>query len=100
MGLESLLEIFKKAQEKHPSFKSRLAEAEALGRWPLAVGPVIAKNAKAIRVQNQILWVEVGHPIWKSELHYRKRQILDVLNCKAPAANNKLAPPREVLLDI
>src|SRR3954454_13552274 len=100
MGLESLLDILKKAQESHPSFKLRLAEAEALERWKLAVGEVIEKHAKAIRVQNGVLWVEVQHPIWKSELHYRKQQILDILNGKATGANSKLTPPAEVLTDI
>ena len=100
MGLESLLDILKKAQESHPSFKLRLAEAEALGRWRVAVGEVIAKHAKAVRVQSGILWVEVEHPIWKSELHYRKQQILDILNGKMPGARSKLAPPSEILTDI
>ena len=55
-------------------------EAQALSRWELAVGPHIAKHTRAIRVLDGVLWVEVDHPIWKSELHHRKRQILDILN--------------------
>ena len=101
MGLESLLDIIKKAQERHPAFRSRLAEAEALGRWRLAVGEHISKNARAIRVQAGVLWVEVDHTIWKAELHYRKQQILDILNGKTLGASaTRMSAPVEILKDI
>jgi len=77
-----------------------MAEAEALGRWDIAVGELIAKHARAIRVHDSILWVEVEHPIWRSELHYRKRQILDILNGVTPCARKSLFPPKEPLVDI
>ncbi|MEO5970881.1 MAG: DUF721 domain-containing protein [Bdellovibrionia bacterium] len=100
MIFESLLNIIRKAQDRHPTFSIRLAEAEALGRWPIAVGEVIAKHARAIRVKDSILWVEVEHPIWRSELHYRKQQILDILNAKAPCPRKDLSQPKDVLIDI
>jgi len=70
-------------------------EAQALSRWELAVGPIIAKHTRAIRVLDAVLWVEVDHPIWKSELHHRKRQILDILNKQESA---KAQPVLEDLL--
>ena len=100
MPLDSLLEVIKKAQNRNPGFAARLAEAEALGRWEIAVGDLIAKHSNAIRVQDSVLFVEVDHPIWRSELHYRKQQILDILNGKTPCAKAYLTPPREVLKDI
>jgi hypothetical protein len=100
MKLDSLLDILRKVQAKHPAFSNRLAEAEALGRWEIAVGPLISKHSRAIRVQDSVLWVEVEHPIWRTELHFRKQQILDILNGKTPCAKKGLAPPREVLKDI
>ncbi len=69
-------------------------EAQALSRWEIAVGPHIAKYSRAIRVQEGVLWVEVDHPIWKSELHHRKRQILDILNKGAGT------PQQPILLDL
>ncbi len=93
MRLNSLFEIIKKVQEKYPVFSIRYAEAEALGRWDLAVGKLISKHSRAIRVQNSILWVEVEHPIWRAELHYRKNQILNILN-------NKTSSSKEILKDI
>ena len=64
-------------------FKSRLKEAEAVSRWDAAVGPTIAKYAHAVRVEAGVLHVEVGHPMWRSELHHRRRQILEILNSGA-----------------
>jgi len=100
MSFNSLFDILKIAREKHPKFSMRLAEAEALGRWEIAVGELIAKHARAVRVHNSILWVEVEHPIWRAELHYRKQQILDILNGKTPSSKLGLSPPREILKDI
>ena len=91
MGFEKLLDIIRRAQKRYPALEKRMVEASALARWEQAVGPIIAKHSRAIRVQDSVLWVEVDHPIWKSELHYRKRQILLILNQKSP---------KEILVDI
>jgi len=97
MGFDSLLDILRKAQRRHPGFAKRLGEAEALGRWDVAVGPAIAKHTRAIRVQEGVLWVEVDHPIWKSELHHRKHQILELLNS---GRGESLAPAKDPVKDI
>ncbi len=99
-NFHSLLDIIKKAQKKYPKFSQRVSEAEALGRWQIAVGENIAKHSRAVRVQEGVLWVEVDHPVWKSELHYRKQQILDILNGKSPCAQTGLTPFQETLSDI
>lgn len=62
------------------AFQKRLKEAEAVARWEAAVGPIISKHAHALRVEDGVLHVEVAHPIWRSELHHRRRQILEILN--------------------
>jgi hypothetical protein len=102
MPLEKLLDIFKKVGMRYPLLTKRMEEAEALGRWEQAVGAAIAKHTRAIRVQDAVLWVEVDHPIWQSELHHRKRQILDILNSPTPdtATKKGLPAPKETLLDI
>lgn len=94
MAFSALTEILSLVQKKYPALNKRIREAEALGRWDSAVGPMIAKHSRAIRIQDSVLWVEVDHPIWKAELHHRKRQILDLLNGKKPEADT---PP---LVDI
>jgi predicted nucleic acid-binding Zn ribbon protein len=74
-------------------FKRRLQEAEGISRWEIAVGPTIAKYAHAVRVQDGVLHVEVAHPIWRSELHHRRRQILEILN-------QGTSSPSEIFLDL
>jgi predicted nucleic acid-binding Zn ribbon protein len=91
-----LSDILKFAKQRYPALDKRMKEAEALSRWEAAVGPAIAKHSSAIRVQDSVLWVEVDHPIWKSELHYRKRQILEILNKNSES----VSPKTEALTDI
>jgi predicted nucleic acid-binding Zn ribbon protein len=80
MSFSKLADILNKLRSQNPVLSKRLDEASALSRWEGVVGPQIAKHSRAIRIQDSVLWIEVDHPIWKTELHYRKRQILDLLN--------------------
>jgi len=105
MSFDSLSDILRKLQARNPALSKRIQEADALSRWDLAVGAAISKHTRAIRIQDSVLWVEVTHPVWKTELHYRKRQILDLLNqTKAkgtesqPESTQELAP--ELIKDI
>lgn len=102
MAFDRLFDILKLSRSRYPVLTQRIEEAEALARWEKAVGPAIAKHARAIRVQERVLWVEVDHPIWKSELHHRKRQILDILNGAAPGTPAKpgLPSPKQTLVDL
>src|SRR6267154_1845059 len=102
MAFDRLFDILKKTRERYPVLTKRIEEAGALSRWEKAVGPAIAKHARAIRVQDAELWIEVDHPIWKSELHHRKRQILDILNGATPGTPQipGLPPPKEILKDL
>jgi hypothetical protein len=102
MAFDRLFNILKMARSRYPVLDQRIEEAEALARWEKAVGPAIAKRARAIRVHESVLWVEVDHPIWKSELHHRKRQILDLLNGATPGTPNKpsLPPAKQVISDL
>ena len=77
-----LSEVIQKIQSGFPGFQKRWSEAQTVSRWDEAVGSAIAKHTRVRKVENQVLWVEVDHPIWKKELHHRKRQILEVLNQK------------------
>jgi predicted nucleic acid-binding Zn ribbon protein len=99
MSFDRLGDILKILARKYPALSKRMGEAKALSRWDSAVGPIIAKHARAVRVEDKVLWVEVDHPIWKSELHHRKRQILDLLNRQDGAGGSeKLGPLEDLLL--
>ncbi len=80
MAFEKIFDILKRAADRYPALQQRINEAEAFALWDKAVGPIIAKNSRPIRVQNKTLCVEVDHPAWQSELHHRKAQILAALN--------------------
>jgi predicted nucleic acid-binding Zn ribbon protein len=94
MSFDSLSDILRKLQARNPALSKRIQEADALSRWDLAVGAAISKHTRAIRIQDSVLWVEVTHPVWKTELHYRKRQILDLLN-QTKSAGSSAAPQSE-----
>lgn len=100
MAFGRLTDILRVLGTKYPQLSKRIHEAQALGFWEKAVGPVIAKHARAIRVENGVLWVEVDHPAWKSELHHRKQQVLEKLNVVGKADAQGAAPPpiQDILL--
>jgi predicted nucleic acid-binding Zn ribbon protein len=99
MSFGKLTDILRMLGTKYPALTKRIGEAQALGRWEKAVGPVIGKHTRAIRVENGVLWVEVDHPAWKSELHHRKRQILDLLNRQEGSGPNDTKLEDLLLLD-
>lgn len=101
MGFEKLSDILKRIRNHNPALGNRLKEAETLTYWESAVGPQIAKHTRIVRIQEGVLWVEVDHPIWKTELHFRKRQILDALNMhheQTQSNSSELRPPQKNLI--
>lgn len=89
MVFKTLADILLKLREKHPVLHQRLREADAIRRWEKAVGPVIAKHAEIAFVRKGVLFVRVEHPIWRSELHHRKQQILKILNDEEEQTSNQ-----------
>jgi hypothetical protein len=83
--MQNLWQILQALNKKFPSFHSRIQEAQALARWELAVGPLIAKHTRVVRVEEKVLYIETDHPAWQAELQARKRQILDKLNNRKEA---------------
>lgn len=83
MSFNSLAHILKELRNRYPALGQRWEEAQQLAQWDKAVGPGIAKHARALRVEDGILWVEVDHPLWKAEIHHRRGQILERLKALA-----------------
>ena len=94
----SLGDILEEIKRKHPELSKRMGEAKTLDRWEAAVGPAIAKKSKVVAVRGGTLIVEVAHPVWRSELHYRKTQILEALN--APAGKDNGSTPSTRITDL
>src|SRR5688500_18834231 len=80
MSFQKLSEILSKVAGRYTALSKSIKEDKALSRWETGVSPAIANHTRAIQVQDGVLWVEVDHPIRRTELHYRKRQILEALN--------------------
>jgi predicted nucleic acid-binding Zn ribbon protein len=78
-GLGEILDLLKK---RFPELDKRLEESEAIKKWDFIVGPVIAKHSRAARINQGVLIVEVDHPVWRSELHFRKKEIIHQLNTR------------------
>lgn len=61
-----------------------LEEAANLQRavplWKATVGPAIARNCPAVSVEGQTLWVRAKNAAWRSEISFRKDELLDALN--------------------
>lgn len=84
MALTGFLDILKRIREKNPTLSIRIDESQIVSEWNEAVGAIIAKHARALRIKDGVLFVEVDHPVWKTELHLRKHQILAKLSQKNP----------------
>jgi predicted nucleic acid-binding Zn ribbon protein len=80
MAFDSIKDILAKIRARNPALQTRLEEAVAVEAWEKTVGPQIANHARALKVEDGVLWVEVDHSVWRTELHHRKRQILERLN--------------------
>jgi hypothetical protein len=101
MAMARFADILNQIRSRHPQFSKKLDEADAVSRWGQCVGTAISNHTRPIRVEAQVLWVEVDHPAWKSELLLRKQQILDKLNTRdaeSPAKPNQKKP--EVIIDL
>jgi len=97
MGFDSIKDILAKIRARNPALQTRLEEAIAVEAWEKTVGPQIANHARALKVEAGVLWVEVDHSVWRTELHHRKRQILEKLNegaLKAPITDLFLIEPK------
>ncbi len=68
-----------------------------LGVWADAVGPFTAKHTTPLRIQENKLFVEVDHPIWRQELHAQKQKILDVYNARLRTHWGDRTPPSTII---
>jgi hypothetical protein len=50
--------------------------------WEAVVGESLARHARALRVDRDVLVVEVKHPAVSHDLSHRKRELLDLLESR------------------
>jgi predicted nucleic acid-binding Zn ribbon protein len=80
MSFQSLSDVLRAIRERNQVLNRRIDESFAVAKWERAVGPLISKHTQVLRVVEGVLWIEVDHPIWKTELQHRKAQILAAIN--------------------
>lgn len=69
---------------KSVGLEQRFREQEVLALWPAVVGDQIAARARAVKVENGVLFVHVDHGAWMQELHFKEKELLAKLREKAP----------------
>lgn len=87
----NLLEVERKPQELGSVLgnlfdkytRRQIEDALLLERWPELVGPEIARNTKALRIEGGVLILQVSHPVWRSELAGLKGTLIEKLNTAA-----------------
>ncbi|MBP7459895.1 MAG: DUF721 domain-containing protein [Candidatus Delongbacteria bacterium] len=45
--------------------------------YPRIVGPTISQVSRAVRFENHILYIQVDTPVWRQELVFWKKKILE-----------------------
>ena len=78
--MDVLNRVLQKILKANPDLKKGLDEARVLEFWPKAVGPQIAKQARAIQLKGKTIMIAVDHAVWKQELLANKRMVIDKLN--------------------
>ena len=58
----------------------RLRETDAVQVFSEAVGEEVAKQAQAVGIDNGKLIVKVPSAVWRQELQFRQREIVEALN--------------------
>ena len=80
-GMTSLKTVIDKALESLGMDK-RLQAESAVVHWEDIVGPEIAKNAKAVKIDRGTLLIEVKSAAWKQQLQMMAPQIIRKINHK------------------
>ena len=57
--------------------------------WPQTVGRAVYKNTKIINIKNNTLVVKTTTPVWKNELLFQKKEIIQKLNSNQKAVKVK-----------
>jgi predicted nucleic acid-binding Zn ribbon protein len=63
-------------------FAARLGKQEAVLHWGDLVGPRIAEETQALRIDGDTLVVKVNHAAWRQQLSFLKTELLAKLDLK------------------
>ena len=75
-----LLGAILKRSLKRRGLEKRILGEKALLFWKDIVGPQIASQSSAYKIDGTTLFVKVKSPCWRNELFFIKKNIIDRLN--------------------
>jgi|TARA_B100001750_G_scaffold183520_1_gene152268 predicted nucleic acid-binding Zn ribbon protein len=67
---------------KTAGLEKGIAQQKALEIWPETVGKTVSKNTEPISIEHGILSIKTTTPVWRQELQFQKKQIIEKLNKK------------------
>ena len=57
-----------------------IEQNQAVVKWPEIVGERIAEVSEAQKIENGVLYVRVNSPVWRNELTFMKRNLINSVN--------------------
>lgn len=73
--MQKIQQVLPKALQQM-GIQRQFTTASILQHWKEIVGPEIFRHARAMRIENGILWVTVSHSAWSHHLHMMKMELL------------------------
>ena len=67
---------------KTAGLEKGIAQQKALEIWPETVGKTVSKNTEPISIEHGILSIKTTTSVWRQELQFQKKQIIEKLNKK------------------
>ena len=65
---------------KTAGLEKGIAQQKALEIWAGTVGETVSKNTEPISIEHGILSIKTTTPVWRQELQFQKKQIIEKLN--------------------
>ena len=65
---------------KTAGLEKGIAQQKALEIWSETVGETVSKNTEPMSIEHGILSTKTTTPVWRQELKFQKKQIIEKLN--------------------
>ena len=67
---------------KTAGLEKGIAQQKALEIWSEIVGETVSKNTEPISIEHGSLNIKTATPVWRQELQFQKKNIIEKLNKK------------------
>jgi predicted nucleic acid-binding Zn ribbon protein len=79
MPFVSLKQVLESVLKEH-KLTSDIDAYKIFSVWAEIAGPMVAKHSRPVRLNGNILYVEVDDPIWLAQLRYMKQDMLQKID--------------------